>query len=153
MNIQEFKSILEEYPEHALTFVLPDADRIPAHAHITEVGRIDKRFIDCGGTVRQLANCTLQAWVAEDTNHRLRPGKLAQIIGLAAPLLGTDELPVEIEYEDCSITQFPVLGAEAKDGELVFTLGEKHTDCLAKELCLPNGCCATPSNEATSRCC
>src|SRR4051812_20779768 len=53
-------------PEHALTFVLPDGDRIPAHAHITEVGRIDKRFIDCGGTIRSLANCTLQAWVAED---------------------------------------------------------------------------------------
>ena len=151
MNIQEFKTILQRHPDHVLTFVLPDDDRIPAHAHITEVGRIDKQFIDCGGTVRRLANCTLQAWVADDTEHRLTPGKLAGIIELAAPLLGSDELPVEIEYEDCSITQFPVLAAKVVDGELLFHLGEKHTDCLAKELCLPGVC--GPAGGEKKGCC
>lgn len=152
MNIAQFKHTLEQHPDHTLTFVLPDGDRIPGHAHITEVGRIDKRFIDCGGTVRQLANCTLQAWVADDTDHRLLPGKLAHIIGIAGPLLGQDELPVEIEYEDCSITQFPVLSAEVQGSELLITLGEKHTDCLAKELCLPNGTCGTGEGTAKTCC-
>jgi hypothetical protein len=152
MNIQEFKSTLDQHPELTLTFVLPDADRIPVHAHITEVGRIDKQFIDCGGTVRRLANCTLQAWVAEDTEHRLTPGKLAAIIEMAAPLLGTEELPVEIEYEDCSITQFPVLAVEPAGGELLIRLGEKHTDCLAKELCLPGGSCGVGNGEKKACC-
>jgi hypothetical protein len=54
---------------------------------------------------------------------------------------------VELEYEDGLISQFP-LHAVANDGEwLVITLGMKHTDCLAKDICLPpakdsDSCCA-----------
>ena len=53
----------------------------------------------------------------------------------AAPLLHGDDLDVEIEYEDCTLSQYPVVSSRAADGELVFTLTEKHTDCLAKEVC------------------
>jgi hypothetical protein len=35
------------------------------------------------------------------------------------------------------LSQFPVIGAHTENGFLVFRLGVKHTDCLAKELCLP----------------
>jgi hypothetical protein len=145
MNISEFKSQLQRHPDHELRFVLPDGDVIAAHAHITEAGRMDKTFIDCGGTVRKTSICSLQAWVADDVDHRLKPGKLAGVMNLAAPIFGGDDLPIEVEYEDCSISQFPVLEAREADGVLSFQLGSKHTDCLAKDVCIPSpaGSCGT----------
>jgi len=147
MKTSEFKTHLETHPHAELRFLLPDGDVIPAHAHITEAGRIDKSFIDCGGTVRKVSGCTLQAWVADDVDHRLAPGKLAGVLDLATPLFLSDDLDVEIEYEDCAISQFPVLAASAADGVLSFQLGSKHTDCLAKDVCLPKGA------DAVSGCC
>ncbi|MES2568706.1 MAG: DUF6428 family protein [Verrucomicrobiota bacterium] len=145
MKTSEFKTALEKHPGHELRFILPDGDLIAAHAHITEAGRIDKTFIDCGGTIRTLSHCTLQAWVSDDVDHRLQPGKLAGVLDLAAPIFRGDDLEVEIEYEDCAISQFPVLEVHAADGVLSFLLGSKHTDCLAKDVCLPRengaGCC------------
>ena len=143
MKTSEFKAHLSNHPDHELRFVLPDGERVPVHAHITEAGRIDKAFIDCGGTVRKISNTTLQAWVAEDVDHRLSPGKLAGVLDIAAPLFRGDDLDIEIEYEDCSISQYPVMAATVEEGVLAFQLGSKHTDCLAKEVCLaePAGCC------------
>lgn len=148
MKISQFKKHLETHPTLELRFVLPDGDIIPAHFHITEAGRVDKSFIDCGGTIHQTSSCTLQTWVADDVEHRIMPGKLAGVLDLAAPLFRSDDLDVEVEYEDCAISQFPVLEATAADGVLTFQLGSKHTDCLAKEVCRPQetataaaGCC------------
>lgn len=147
MKLSEFKSHLQRLPNNELRFALPDGGLIEAHAHITEVGRIDKTFVDCGGTVRRSTYCSLQAWVADDTDHRLQPGKLASIIEKAASILGEDDLDVEIEYQDGLISQFPVEAVSGVEGTLVFHLGIKNTDCLAKELCLPNAgqdsCCGT----------
>jgi len=144
VDIDEFKTHLRLHPDSELRFLLPDGGLIPAHAHITEVGRVDKTFVDCGGTLRRLSSCLLQAWVADDTGHRLAPSKLADILDRAAAVLGSGDLPVEIEYEDFLVSQFPVAGAEARDGALVFALTTKHTDCLAKEICTPDdsGCCS-----------
>ncbi len=148
MKVSELRDHLKSSPQHELRFVLPDGGFIPVHAHITEVGRTDRRFIDCGGTVRAVSACTLQAWVAEDFDHRLLPAGLVGILGKAQPVLGTDELDVEVEYEDGFLSQFPVLRAEDDGAVLSFHLGVKHTDCLAKELCTPapkdaNACCAS----------
>lgn len=148
MKLSEFKRHLEENPKLELCFVLPDKGRIEAHAHITEVGRTDRRFIDCGGTIRHIAACTLQAWVADDTDHRLLPGSLASILTKAEPLFSGDDLDVEVEYEDCNLSQFPVVSVQADDGLLAFHLTEKKTDCLAKDICIlaaadtNEGCCS-----------
>lgn len=142
MNVTEFKKRLLAHEDRPLTFALPDGGFIPAHFHITEVGHVKKNFIDCGGTVRSVENCLLQTWVADDTDHRLTAGKLASIFSRAKDVLPHEELGVEIEYEDYVVSQFPVTGVHAQDGQLIFTLGLKHTDCLAKELCLPSGCCS-----------
>ena len=144
MNIAEFSHHLRAHPSAALRFLLPDGGLIPAHAHITEVGRVEKRFMDCGGTVREVTTCLLQTWVADDTDHRLVPGKLADILERAKDILKGEDLPVEIEFEDYVISQFPVANAEASDDTLTFALVTKHTDCLAKELCLPTTGCCTP---------
>ena len=147
MKLSEYKNHLLQHTHHALVFLLPDGGTIAAHAHITEVGRVDKSFIDCGGTIRRASACTLQAWVADDTEHRLLPGKLAGVIELAAPLFLGDDLDVEVEYEDGLISQFPVVEATSTDAALIFRLGTKHTDCLAKDVCLPQAgeseCCGT----------
>jgi hypothetical protein len=130
--------ILRDHPDHQLQFLLPDGGSIPAHAHVTEVGRVDKTFLDCGGTARRNSSLCLQTWVADDVDHRLHASKLADIIDRAAPILGDDDLEAEIEYEDGFISQFPVESAASKGNSLIFTLGRKHTDCLAKDICLPN---------------
>ncbi len=151
MNTTEFTALLSALGDKPVRFVLPDGGRIPDHAHITEVGRVDREFLDCGGERRKTSFCCLQAWVADDTEHRLPARKLAAIIGRALDPLGLASLPVEIEYEDGVISQFPVVSVGAGDMVTVH-LGTKHTDCLAKEVCLPPAagsaaeCCAPGSN-------
>lgn len=143
MNLAQFRQYLDAHPGLPLRLVLPDGGLIPAHFHVTEVGHVAKNFIDCGGTRRYAESCLLQTWVADDTAHRLYAGKLAAIFDLAGAVLPHEELPVEIEYEEGITAQFPVVAAEEADGALQFQLGWKHTDCLAKEKCLPElGCCA-----------
>jgi hypothetical protein len=136
MNIIELKKALGEKPDGKIRFVLPDRSSIPAHFHITEVGHVRKDFIDCGGTKRSTSNCLLQAWVAEnDEDHALEAGKLGRILDLAGDLLPDGELPVEVEFEAPTISQFPIESSELLGDSVVFYLGSKHTDCLAREQC------------------
>lgn len=143
MNIREFQQHLEAHRDLPVAFQLPDGGFIPAHFHITEVGHVKKTFVDCGGTRRTQETCLLQTWVANDEDHRLHAGKLADIFAKTRDVLPDHELPVEIEFEDYVVAQFPTLNASVVDGALTFTLGLKHTDCLAKDVCLPTGCCGS----------
>jgi hypothetical protein len=136
MNITELKDILDQNPTKGLDFILPDKSAIPGHFHITEVGHVQKDFIDCGGTRRSISSCVLQAWVAaNDEDHALSAGKLASILKLAGKILPSDELPVEVEFEAPYISQFPIGATEIRGDAIVFHLTTKHTDCLAKEQC------------------
>ncbi len=143
MTHTELKAALEGSPDAALHVRLPDGDFVPAHFHVTEVGRVRKDFIDCGGTTRSSTTCQLQLWVADDTHHRLSAGKLAGILRAGETVLGPEPLPVEVEYEGGLLSQFPLEAVRPTPSGLLFLLGGKHADCLAKELCLPDaGCCA-----------
>jgi hypothetical protein len=135
MKIAELKNELNKRPAANLRFILPNGDNIPAHAHVTEVARIDKRFIDCGGTQRNDSYCRLQTWFSDDVEHRLTAGKLAKILELAEPILGPDELEVDIEHEVGFISQFPLKSIEATPNEITLRLTERHTACLAPEKC------------------
>lgn len=135
MTLRQFRELLLQNPKSPLHFALPDGDLVPAHFHVTEIGRIQKDFIDCGGTSRSETSCRLQLWVATDTDHRLDTTKLAGILKLAAPLFPSDELSVEVEYEGEVVSQFPIADADVTPKGLLFQLGTKHTDCLAKEKC------------------
>ncbi len=137
MNLNELKAVLAGDPGRFLRLRLPGGGAVPVSFHITEVGQVTKDFIDCGGTRRQVVTCQLQAWVGPDEEHRIQAGKLLGILEKGAGLLPSGEVPVEIEYEQGLISQYPVTGVEVEDGGLVFRLASKHTDCLAKELCLP----------------
>jgi hypothetical protein len=147
MKSSAFVASLKQNSTLNLRFVLPDGGIVPAHAHITEVGRVDKTFFDCGATFRKTSFLCLQAWVADDTDHRLPAGKLADIIDRAAPLFQGDDLDVELEYEDGLISQFPVESLSIDGDSVVVFLSTKHTDCLAKDICLApaqesEGCCS-----------
>ena len=149
MHLHTFLTTLQSDPGLELRFQLPDGGWIPAHAHVTEVGRLDRTFLDCGGPQRSHSCCLLQTWVADDVAHRLSAGKLAGILQRAAPILEDSELPVDVEYEDGFTAQFRITGCRTECGTLIFELANKPTDCLAKELCLPSpttcqpgsGCC------------
>lgn len=143
MTVKEFCAALAKHPGVKMHWMLPDQSFVPAHYHITEVGKVQKDFIDCGGTVRSATSCLLQVWVANDTDHRLETNTLASIMTVAEPLLATDELPLEVEYEDGVISQYPVAGMEVTPSGLLFSLGTKHTACLAPEKCGVDGtgCC------------
>ncbi|MEX1212467.1 MAG: DUF6428 family protein [Balneolaceae bacterium] len=120
-------SYLEE-----LTLRRPDGSYVPSHFHITEAGVTTKRFIDCGGTARSESYLTLQAWSAEDTDHRLTPSKLARILELAQPVLGTEDLPVVVEYQQETVGLYDL---EFEPASREFYLAPRETDCLAKDRC------------------
>ena len=146
MNVQQLAEVLEHNSESSLRFVLPSGERIPDHFHITEVGRVEKNFIDCGGTRRKAVSCLLQAWSANDVDHRLEAGKLAKILKIAAATLGSTDLPVEIEYGPDVAAQYQLADVEVGEDGLHFILVGKQTDCLAKDRCSvgecnTSGCC------------
>ena len=56
---------------------------MPLHFHVTEIGQINKKFIDCGGTIREEKNINFQLWYSTDNDHRLEAEKLRKIINLS----------------------------------------------------------------------
>ena len=157
MKIREFLEHLQDSPGTHVSIRLPDGSLVAPHFHITEVGHVTKRFIDCGGTRRSQESCLLQTWVHDDVEHRLEAGKLAEIFQRAGDILPHDELDVEIEHELDFVAQFPVESAAVLGGSLVLQLGVKHTDCLARGICLPDSCATKPPvtlkiKTATSSC-
>jgi hypothetical protein len=143
MTVKEFCRTLEENPDVKMHWLLPDRSFVPSHYHITEVGRVQKDFIDCGGTVRSTSACLLQIWVANDVEHRLDTTKLSSIMRIAEPVLLAEDLPVEVEFEDGKVSQYPIGGMEITPAGVLFYLGTKHTACLAPEKCGVDGtsCC------------
>lgn len=128
MKLSEIKKHLST--AEAVNFQLADGSYVPEHFHVTEVGIVDKHFIDCGGTVRREKVANFQLWNADDTEHRLKPQKLINIIALSEKVLGMEDYDIEVEYQSNTIGKYD-LGFNGKD----FLLLSKQTDCLAKENC------------------
>lgn len=135
MKVSQFQSFLRTQPDTLPRFVLPSGDQIPAHFHVTEVGYVAKKFVDCGGTFRHTEACVLQTHAAGDLDHRLTSGRLASILELGRPILPNDELDVEVEWDCCVTAQYPIASVEVLDDRLEFKLAAKHTACLAREKC------------------
>lgn len=129
MNLNEVKSALETINE--VLFQLPSKQFVPVHFHVTEVGTIQKHFIDCGGTVRKESVINFQLWEAADYDHRLAPSKLKGIIELSEKILGINpELEVEVEYQGETIGKYGL----AFNGSH-FSLTSTLTACLAEDAC------------------
>lgn len=128
MKLSEVKTILQN--ASTIAFQLPDGSLVPHHFHVTEVGKISKHFIDCGGTIRREEVINFQLWNANDYDHRLHPDKLLKIIQLSEQELDLKDLEIEVEYQGVTIQKY----ALAYDGSR-FLLTTKQTDCLAREQC------------------
>lgn len=135
MTLAEFAAVLSANPDAAVGILLPDRSSVPSHFHVTEVGRVQKDFVDCGGTVRRSTSCVLQVWTANDVSHRLDAAKLAKIIGKGMDFFETATIPLEVEYDNGLISQYPVQAAEVSSAGIVLHLGTKHTACLAPDRC------------------
>ena len=128
MRLSEVKQKLSNLK--TIGFQLPNGTLVPRHFHVTEVGKITKSFIDCGGTIRNEEVISFQLWEADDYDHRLRPEKLVDIIELSEKVLNLPDANVEVEYQGETIGKY---GLDF-DGQH-FLLTQKQTDCLAKENC------------------
>lgn len=128
MKLSEAKKILSE--SETIAFQLPNGELVPSHFHVTEIGLIDKHFIDCGGTVRKEQKVNFQLWNANDYDHRLHPEKLVKIIALSERIFEITDLEIEVEYQGETIGKYGL----DHDGSH-FLLTTKMTDCLAKDNC------------------
>lgn len=151
MKLSEIKKILPSLEN--VEFQLENGTFVPEHFHVTEVGFILKRFIDCGGKIREERIINFQLWDANDFEHRLKPEKLLKIIELSETKLGIEDAEVEVEYQGETIGKYD-LNFEDKR----FILMNKQTACLAEDACgiplekqkvklkeLKNSCC-TPNS-------
>jgi Family of unknown function (DUF6428) len=128
MRLSEIKRALIDM-EH-VHFTLPNGEQVPAHFHITEVGSVQKHFIDCGGTVRKESVINFQLFTATDFDHRLGAQKLNSIIELSERQLSLEDSEIEVEYQGDTIGKY---GLSLTNG--AFHLTNTQTDCLAKDKC------------------
>ena len=128
MKLSEFKKALTQVEE--ITFVQPNGMLVPVHFHVTEIGKINKHFIDCGGTMRDENIVNFQLWVADDVAHRFAPEKLLKVIAMSEEKLGITDAEIEVEYQTETVSKYDLI---FEDG--FFKLQNKFTDCLAKDNC------------------
>jgi len=146
MKLSDLRALLEKYPDSFPRFVLPDGDYIPAHAHVTEVGHVAKKFIDCGGVIGKTETVFLQTHVGRDVEHRLRSDRFAKILRLGERVLPHDQLEVEVEYDCCVVAQYPITEVKRSGEQLDVILGKRQTQCLAakrRKVANADVCCAT----------
>lgn len=156
MNVESLITHLKSQPERNVSLRLPDGSLLPPHFHITEVGHVLKRFADCGGVRRSQEACILQTWVHDDKDHRLTAGKLAGVFDKVEDLFEDFSLPVEFEVELGTVAHFGLEGASLVSETLELALAAKHTDCLARGVCLPGSCDApltAPQKSASAAAC
>lgn len=129
MKLSEIKNILSTAEN--ISFKLPNGELVQPHFHVTEVGKITKDFIDCGGKVRSETVINFQLWEEKYYHHRLHPEKLLSIIKLSEKMFEFENLDIEVEYQGKeTIGKYDL----AFDGSS-FLLTSKLTACLAEDAC------------------
>lgn len=134
-TLADLSTALREQEPNSIRIVLPDGEAVPSHFHVTEVGRVQKDFIDCGGTRRTSLSGQLQLLVATDFDHRLSAEKLLKILEMSEPILGSDPLPLTVEYGQKVAVVYAVSNLAVEDSVLQIQLGVPQTGCLAPDRC------------------
>ena len=135
MNLGQLSQLLREYPGSSFRMELPSGTLLPDHFHVTEVGKVTKDFVDCGGVRRIEQTCVLQTLVANDVEHRLSTSKLAGILAKSSMLGLEDGMEVDVEVQGNTIEYYRIARANTRDGKVVLTLQNKQTACLAPDTC------------------
>jgi hypothetical protein len=141
MRLSDFRSAITAAGDSRVEFALPDGSKVPAHYHVTEVGYVTKDFFDCGGTRRRDEYCSLQLWVANDTEHGLIASRIEGIFKHTAGVIANTDVAVMVEYQRESITRYAVESVTRVFGKLVISLAPVFTDCLAPDRCGVDGSC------------
>ena len=136
-TLQQLVVALNKADGRIVRFELQTSTLLSPHVHVTEVARIDTKFVDCGGTLRTDSSCRLQIYQADDTEHRITAAKFAQILAKGAGVLGSTNLPVEVEAEAPYLSVFPLIATRLEEKQIVISLGMRHTACLAEDVCFP----------------
>jgi hypothetical protein len=133
MTLRDLQTVLEKFPGHFPRFILPNGNQIPAHVHVTEVGRVLRDFIDCGGVTGKEEKVVLQTHVGDDTEHRLRSDRFIKILQIGQRVLPNTDLEVDVEYDCCVVSQYPVGEARPEGEFLNLILERSRTQCRARE--------------------
>lgn len=128
MKLSTLKTILPTLEN--VEFQLENGNFVPEHFHVTEIGQITKKFIDCGGIIRTENVINIQLWSANDFEHCLKPQKLLNIIKLSEEKLAIGDFDIEVEYQKETIGKFDLVFNENH-----FVLKNKRTACLAEVAC------------------
>lgn len=129
MKLSDFKNVLSSIEK--ISFRMPNGKFVEDHIHVTEVGMLNKQFIDCGGVVRNESKVGFQLWKDDkDIDHRLSSEKLLNIIFLSEEKLNIIDEEIELEYQAETIGKY---GVEFNGFEFVLT--NKKTACLAEDNC------------------
>ncbi|SCY33770.1 hypothetical protein SAMN05192588_2344 [Nonlabens sp. Hel1_33_55] len=128
MKLSQFTEQLKNL--NRISFQLEDGTEVPGHFHVTEVGKVHRHFIDCGGKEREETVVNFQLWNADDYDHRLHPEKLAHIVTLSKEHLNLPDAEIEVEYQAGTIGKY---GLELHEGTFILT--NKQTACLAEDAC------------------
>ncbi|MHC5202510.1 DUF6428 family protein [Myroides sp. LJL119] len=150
MKLSEVKAVLANLDR--VDFQFEDGTFVAEHFHVTEVGQVTKKFIDCGGTIREEVNVSFQLWNAEDYQHRLKAGKLLHIIELSETKLGIVDAEIQVEVQGKQTIEKYFLAFNGTH----FLLKNTLTACLAEDACgitpsklvAPSSCC-----DPNSGCC
>lgn len=142
MKLSEVKEALAKVER--VDFLYEDGTLVPEHFHVTEVGQVNKKYIDCGGVIREEVKVSFQLWNANDYEHRLKPGKLLNIIRLSERKLQIIDAEVEVEVQGALTIGKYFLAFNGTQ----FILKNTLTACLAED-----ACGITPSDQATQISC
>lgn len=128
MTSSHFLAILDDKcQDFSLRIMLPNGELIPEHFHISEIGKVDKTFVDVSNTQREVHICVLKVWVGHDVEYRLIKSKLNALLSRARSIYA-DNSPMAIEYGNETarepIIQYSVRDVEIMDdGDFLIVLG------------------------------
>jgi hypothetical protein len=143
MSLNEFLGILNKLSlESKIRFCLPDGKYVPEHYHVTEIGRIQKDFVDCGGVKRREDYCSMQLWVASDVDHQITLDKLMRIIE-AGGYLDLGNLPVIFEYQTETLGLYFINLVQLSEQTVTIHLKSVNANCLAPDKCGVSGSCGS----------
>jgi hypothetical protein len=143
MKLIDLVDALSRADDLPVNIYFPDAGFAPAHFHLTEVGLVTKKFVDCGGSMRETTTCALQIWVANDTDHRLKAKKFLDILRHAVKFIDLDtEVTVEYQADGKTLGVYSLFSTHLTENRgLNLITSLKNTACLAPDKCGVKGCC------------
>lgn len=144
MKVKFFKNILRNGGK--VSFLLPEKKYFPGHFHVTEVAKVTKNCVDCGGESRQFNFVTLQLWLGDDFDHRINSQTMKNIMENIESCC--DEWDIKVELDSGTIGLYDIgevilyanqINNSNKTGygneNITFQLERTYTNCLAPQKC------------------